>query len=53
MRQHLFAVLSRNILFFDSVAAKIANFNKPFPEKGSLSGFIFNRSKSGGLFQWE
>ena len=53
MRQHLFAVLSQNILLFYSVTAKIANFNKPFSKKGSLSGFTFDLSKSGGLFEWK
>ena len=32
---------------------KKANFNKPFLKKGSFSGFTFELSKSGGLFEWK
>ena len=43
------ANLFRNYLCF----YKKANFNKPFLEKGSFSGFTFDLSKSGGLFEWK
>ena len=32
---------------------KKANFNRTFPEKGSLSRFTCVLSKSSGLFEWE
>ena len=53
MRQHLFAIFEPKWPFHLFLFHKKAYFNKPFPGKGSLSGFTFDLSKSGGLFERE
>ena len=53
MRQHLFAVFKAKYSLLSFCFYKKANFNKPFLEKGSFSGFTFDLSKSGGLFEWK
>ena len=51
MRQHLFAVFKAKYSLLSFYFFKMANFNKPFLEKGSFAGFTFELSKSGGLFE--
>jgi len=53
VRQHLFAVFKAKYSLLSFCFYKKANFNKPFLEKGSFSGFTFDLSKSGGLFEWK
>ena len=53
MRQHLFAIFKPKYSLLLFPFYEKANFNKPFLKKGSLSGFTFELSKSGGLFEWK
>ena len=53
MRQHLFTIFKPKYSFLSFRFYKKANFNKPFLEKGSPSGFTFDLSKSGGLLEWK
>ena len=53
MRQYLFPLFEPKCSFHLLHFRKKTNFTKPFPQKGLLSGFSFDLSKSGGLFEWE